>query len=78
MDRQPETAERRLGDRILHALELALDEEDLEVSEHLARALEETLTRFGGAGRTERRDVPPGMLEAFERLDRLRRRVRTP
>ncbi|MGQ9365211.1 hypothetical protein [Azospirillum sp. ST 5-10] len=78
MNAGPKSDERRLGDRILHALELALDEEDLEVSEHLARALEETLTRFGGAGRTERRGLPAGMLDAFERLDRLRHRSRTP
>ncbi|WP_029008451.1 hypothetical protein [Azospirillum halopraeferens] len=64
--------ERRLGDRILHALELALEQEELEVCEHLARALEESLTRFGGPGRSDRRDLPPGMVDAFERLERLR------
>ena len=75
MDMQAVTDERRLGDRILHALELALDQEDLDVCEHLARALEEVLTRFGGPGRTEKRDLPPAMLDAFDRLDRLRHRV---
>ena len=66
--------ERRLGDRILNALELALDQEDLEVAEHLALALETALTRFGGEGAVEHRDLSDGMLQAFDRLDLLRRR----
>jgi len=67
-------AERRLGDRILKALELALDQDDLEVSEHLELAFEAVMTRFGGPDAVENRDVPEGMLRAYERLDDLRRR----
>jgi len=66
--------ERRLGDRILGALELALDQDDLEVSEHLELALEAVMTRFGGPDVVEQRDVPEGMLRAYDRLDELRRR----
>lgn len=67
--------ERRLGDRILHALELALEQENLECAELLARALEEALTGFGGPGAIDRRELPDAMLAAFEGLDRLRRRT---
>lgn len=64
--------ERRLGDRILHALELALDQRDLETSELLCKALETALTRFGGAGAVDKRPVPESILTAFDRLDHLR------
>ena len=77
-DTAAEADERRLGDRILGALELALDQDDLEVSEHLELALEAVMTRFGGEGAVEHRDVPEGMLRAYERLDDLRRRCYRP
>lgn len=65
--------ERRLGDRILVALDLALEQRHLEVAEHLARALEEALTRFGGPDAVDHRDLSTGMIQAFERLSALRR-----
>lgn len=65
--------ERRLGDRILAALELALEQKHLDVAEHLARALEETLTRFGGPDAVDHRELSAGMLQAFDRLEALRR-----
>jgi len=65
--------ERRLGDRILSALELALVQKHLDVAEHLARALEETLTRFGGPDAIDHRELSAGMVLAFEKLDELRR-----
>ncbi len=68
--------ERRLGDRILLAIGLALDQDDLEVAELLERAFEVTMTRIGGSGVAELRDVPEGMLRAYERLDGLRHRQR--
>ena len=68
--------ERRLGDRILGAFNLALDQDDLEVAELLERAFEAAMTRFGGEGVTELRDIPEGMERAYERLDALRRRRR--
>jgi hypothetical protein len=66
-------AERRLGDRVLWALELALDQGDLEVAEHLELAFEAAMTRFGGPDAVENRDIPQGMARAYERLDELRR-----
>lgn len=66
--------ERRLGDRVLEALELALEQEDLEVAEHLGRALELALTRFGGAGKVEHREPPPGAEAALDRLEALKQR----
>ena len=65
--------ERRLGDRILSALDLALDQGHLDVAEHLVRALEDTLTRFGGPNAVEHRDLSAGMVHAFEKLEKLRR-----
>ncbi len=65
--------ERRLGDRILAALELALEQKHLDVAEHLTRALEETLTRFGGPDAVDHRELSAGMLQAFDRLEALRR-----
>ncbi len=66
--------ERRLGDRILWALDLAIDQENLEVAEHLELAFEAAMTRFGGPEAVEQRDLPEGMLRVYERLDELRRR----
>jgi len=64
---------RRLGDRILSALELSLEQNELEIAECLARALELSLTRFGGPGVVEKRDAPEGLDAAFARLEALRR-----
>jgi hypothetical protein len=65
--------ERRLGDRILAALDLALEQRHLDVAEHLVRALEDALTRFGGPDAVDHRDLSEGMIQAFEKLDELRR-----
>lgn len=49
----------RLSDRILFALELALQQKDLELSESLNHALELAMTRNTGGGEfIERRDYP--------------------
>lgn len=66
--------ERRLGDRILHALELALDEDDLETAELLAKAMETALTRIGGPDSTDLRPPPDGLDAVFERLEAMRHR----
>ncbi|MCW2247552.1 hypothetical protein M2352_003186 [Azospirillum fermentarium] len=66
--------ERRLGERIMQALELALDENDLETAELLAKALETTLTRIGGPDSTDRRPPPDGFDAAFDRLEAMRHR----
>lgn len=65
--------ERRLGDRILHALQLALEQRHLEVAEPLALALEAALTRFGGKDMVDHREFTEAMDLAFVKLDELRR-----
>jgi hypothetical protein len=67
---------RRLSDLIHEALRSAVEQERLDVAEHLSRALEESFTNFGGPGAVERRDVADEVLDTFERLDALRRKAR--
>jgi len=63
----------RLSDRILSALELALKQEDFKISELLTRALERAMTRNTGGGEfIERRDYPPEIESAMNRLSELR------
>ncbi len=60
----------RLSDRILYALELALEQEDTPIAEHLARALDVAMTRNTGGGEfIERRDYPREIEEAMNRLN---------
>lgn len=64
----------RLSDRILFALEKALDQNDVTISEMLVRALDMSMTRNTGGGEfIERRDYPPEIEQAFERLRQLRK-----
>lgn len=64
----------RLSDRILYALELALDQNDIAVSETLTRALEMSMTRNTGGGEfIERRDYPADMEAAMKKLAELKR-----
>ena len=59
----------RLSDRILYALELAIEQEDISISEALVRALELAMTRNTGGGEfVERRDYPPEIREAMDKL----------
>jgi hypothetical protein len=63
----------RLSDRILSALELALDQNDIKVAETLTKALEIAMTRKSGGGEfVERRDYPPEIERAMDRLYDLR------
>ena len=67
----------RLSDRILSALELALKQEDVKIAEILTRALEMAMTRNTGGGEfVERRDYPPAMEEAMNKLQALKDRTR--
>ena len=67
----------RLSDRILSALELALEQDDLKIAETLTRALEMAMTRNTGGGEfIERRDYPPEIESAMNRLSDLRDRDR--
>ncbi len=64
----------RLSDRILSALELSLSQEDLKTSELLTRALEMAMTRNTGGGEfIERREYPPELEAAMDKLDILRK-----
>ena len=63
----------RLSDRILSALELALEQDDLKISEILTRALELSMTRNTGGGEfVERREYPPEIEKAMDKLYDLR------
>ena len=55
-----ERAKIRLSDRILSALELALEQDDVKIAELLTSAMELSMTRNTGGGEfIERRDYPP-------------------
>jgi len=63
----------RLSDRILSALSLSLEQDDLKISELLTRALEVAMTRNTGGGEfVERRDYPPEIEDAMSKLHELR------
>lgn len=63
----------RLSDRILFALELALEQNDVGIAETLTRALEMSMTRNTGGGEfVERRDYPADMEAAMKKLSELR------
>lgn len=66
-------ADRRLGDRILAGLELAVDQQELEIADLLWRALELTLSRYGGPDAVEKREPPVELDEVLDRLLALRR-----
>lgn len=65
---------RRLSDKIISAFNQACERGELEVAEHLARALEAALTRRGGAHSDEKRDDVEAVELAFARLKALRER----
>lgn len=67
-----DSADRRLGDRILAALELAIDQQELEIAEQLWRALELALSRYGGPDAFEKRDPPANLDDVLDRLLALR------
>jgi hypothetical protein len=70
---QDEKDKIRLSDRILSALELALEQKDLKISELLTRAMEQSMTRNTGGGEfIERRDYPPEIERAMDKLSDLR------
>lgn len=65
----------RLSDRILYALELALEQEDIPIAENLARALELAMTRNTGGGEfIERRDYPEEIESSMNKLLELQRK----
>ncbi|MGB4057613.1 MAG: hypothetical protein WBK77_05975 [Alphaproteobacteria bacterium] len=63
----------RLSDRILSALELALEQKDVKIAEALVKAMELSMTRNTGGGEfVERRDYPPEIEKAMDMLYDLR------
>ena len=67
---------KRLSDRILYALQLALEQKDLQIAEHLNLALEDSLTRkTGGKGFVERRDFTAEYDAAMQKLNELRTKI---
>ncbi len=65
----------RLSDRILSALELSLEQDDIKISELLTKALDLAMTRNTGGGEfVERRDYPPEIESAMSILQDLRDR----
>jgi len=64
---------KRLSDRILFALELAVEQGDLEISDHLVSAMEQSITRAtGGKGFTERRELAPEYDAVLSQYDDLK------
>lgn len=67
---------KRLSDRVLYALQLSLEQKDLQISEILNHALEESLTRkAGGKGFVERREFTAEYDAAMDLLKNLRERT---
>ena len=65
----------RLSDRIMYALDLALQQEDLPISTTLVCALEMAMTRNTGGGEfIERRDYPPEIEDAMNKLNVIRQK----
>lgn len=63
----------RLSDRVLYALELAIEQEDLHIAEILNNALEYAMTRNTGGGEfIERRDYPKDVEDALTALRKLK------
>ena len=69
-EKKDNTGPIRLSDRILGALELALDQKDVLIAEGLLRVLELSVTRkAGGANFVERRDYSPAIADAIQRVN---------
>lgn len=63
----------RLSDKILDALSMAIEQEDLPISEALNSALEMAMTRNSGGGEfIERREFPQEIEDALIKLRTLK------
>lgn len=59
----------RLSDRIFYALKLAIEQGDSKIADSLVNALELSMTRNTGGGEfVERRDYPPEIESALDKL----------
>jgi len=64
---------KRLSDRILFAFELAVEQGDLPIANHLMKALENSITRSaGGVEFSERRDLAPEYRAAMSQYEELK------
>ena len=71
--KEPDTDPVRLSDRILLALQLALEQDDVPIAKTLALALEMSMTRNTGGGEfIERRDYSKEIENAMDRLSEMR------
>ena len=63
----------RLADRIFDALELAIEQSDIEIADILVRAMELAMTRNTGGGEfVERRDYTAELEQALAKLKALK------
>lgn len=65
---------RRLSDKILAAFNQACEQKQAETAEHLLRALELSLTRYGGQNNADKRSQLGPVVEAFGKLEALRQK----
>jgi hypothetical protein len=69
---------KRLSDRILFAFELAVEQEDMVISDHLMKAMENAMTRAsGGKSFTERREFAPEYEAAISQYEELKAREKS-
>ena len=64
---------RRLADKVIAALNQACDHNDIDVAEHLLRALELILSGYGGESSVEKRRELSDIVDAFTRTIELKR-----
>jgi len=65
----------RLSDRVLYALKLAVEQEDVKIADALVSALELAMTRNTGGGEfVERRDYPSELEKELEKLNAIKKR----
>ena len=70
-------AHKRLSDRVLEALNLAIEQDDVDIAEMLVSTLELAVTRgAGGPDFVERRDFSEDMEKALDKFDELKVRLR--
>ncbi len=64
----------RLSDRILYALALAIEQEDVKTADALAKAMELSMTRNSGGGQfVERREYPKYIEDMMNKLKALKK-----
>ena len=67
---------KRLSDRILFALELAVEQDDLAIATDLVHAMEKSITRAaGGASFAERRELAPEYEAVLTQYEELKEKI---